>query len=74
MTIQLTKQELYDVTHKKRYRSQADALNKMGIDFKIRPDGSILVSRAAYEASMRSQPTSKKVEAKPNFSSMKNVT
>jgi len=74
MTIHLTEQELYDITHKVRYRAQSKALAQMGIDFKLRPDGSILVSRSCYESSMGGSSTTKKVLAAPDFSSLLNVS
>lgn len=51
MSICLTNQEIKDITGATAKRLQAEALLSMGIPFKIRPDGSLLVSRLAYEKS-----------------------
>lgn len=50
--IYLTQEELQGVTGRKQYAAQVRALNEMGIDFRIRPDGSPLVSRLAYEVAL----------------------
>lgn len=41
----LTADELIDLTGRKRCDAQRKALNIMGVDFLIRPDASLVVSR-----------------------------
>lgn len=41
----LSKIEIAELTGRVRYSAQARALKTMGIDFKIRPDGSIMIYR-----------------------------
>lgn len=59
MPLCLTKQELQEVTNKKRFGAQRAVLNMMGIDHKIRPDGSLFVT---YEAVQIAREKRKKVE------------
>ena len=39
----LTPKQVADLTGYKQYQKQAEALNQMNIDYKIRPDGSLVV-------------------------------
>ena len=39
----LTPKQVADLTDYKQYQKQAEALNQMNIDYKIRPDGSLVV-------------------------------
>lgn len=48
----LTPEELAELTSRVRRKAQCDVLRQMGIPFKIRPDGSPAVLRAAMEASL----------------------
>ena len=50
--IYLTEDELKGITKRKKYAAQTRALNEMGIEYRVRPDGSPLVSRLAYERNM----------------------
>jgi hypothetical protein len=43
--IALTPQELYEITHKRRYKAQARELARKGIPHEFRSDGSLLVYR-----------------------------
>ena len=52
MSIYLTKHELQEITHRSRCSAQVRALQIMHIPHKIRPDGTPLVSRSAFEQSM----------------------
>ncbi len=47
MTPWLSDAELRDATHRKQSRAQAAALTRIGVPFKRRPDGTLLVSREA---------------------------
>lgn len=68
-SICLTKEELIDLTTKKQAPAQARVLAELGIPFKRRPDGSILVLRADIEQDV--QPTMPKG---PDFSSLRDGT
>lgn len=46
----LTDNELIDATHRRQFTAQARALQRMGVPFVRRPDGSLLVSREALDA------------------------
>lgn len=39
----LTPEEMIDLTGYRQYQKQLQALNQMGIDYKRRPDGSLVV-------------------------------
>lgn len=49
MNLSLTKEEIYELTHRKKYSAQQRALNMMNIDFRVRPDGTILVLKNSLE-------------------------
>ena len=72
--INLTKVELIDVTMRTRKKSQLTALLMMGIPCRVRPDGSPLVSRIAFEQSMGGAVAlSKPRKPQPKFESLKNA-
>lgn len=48
----LTPDEIAALTNRVRRRAQCDVLRQLGIPFKIRPDGSPVVLRAAMEAAL----------------------
>lgn len=48
----LTQDEIRDMTGRVRYKSQALVLSAMGIEHKVRPDGSLLVLRSHVEQSL----------------------
>lgn len=50
--ITLTPEEITELTHRSRKGAQCDALKQLGIPFKIRPDGTPVVLRAAMEAAL----------------------
>lgn len=52
MSLWLSDAELQDATHRARPTAQARALVRMGVPYQTRPDGSLLVSRAAMEAAL----------------------
>ncbi len=62
----LTPEEVAQITDKVRRRAQCDVLRQLGIPFKIRPDGSPVVLRAAMEASLGYAPTEKR-QASPSL-------
>ena len=45
----LSQEQLFELTRKKRSSSQADVLNSMGIEHRLRPDGSVVVSQLHLE-------------------------
>jgi hypothetical protein len=45
----LTEDELVEMTGKVRHPAQVRVLNRLGIDHKVRPDGSIVVLRAVSQ-------------------------
>ena len=65
----LTREELIELTGKKRRASQAEALRQMGIEHKLRGDGSVAVHEAhvskAFGAHDATQARSKRIE--PNW-------
>lgn len=65
MSLCLTHEDLIELTHKKRSSAQRRALNFMGIDYKIRPDGTVAVFR---ELSSNKVKTRKPTE--PNLSAI----
>jgi hypothetical protein len=52
MTPWLTDLELRDATHRTRPSAQARVLTGMGVTFRRRPDGSLLVGRDAISAAL----------------------
>lgn len=52
MTTHLSDAELVDITHRKMHSAQARALAGMGVPYKVRPDGSLLVGRTALERAL----------------------
>ncbi|MGO4763854.1 DUF4224 domain-containing protein [Cupriavidus sp. 2KB_3] len=45
----LTSAELRELTQRVQFRAQAVVLNTLGVAYKVRPDGSIIVLRAHVE-------------------------
>ena len=74
-SIRLTKDEIKEVTGTPVKRRQAEILSVLQIPFKIRPDGSILISRLAYEKAMggETETTMAKVPG-PNFDTLRNAS
>ncbi len=68
--IYLTQQEGENITGKHRYRAQARALARMGIECRIRPDGRPIVSRLAFERIMSGN--APKVDIEPDFEALRN--
>lgn len=52
----LTTQELAELTHRSKGAWQAKALEQMGIPFRRRPDGSVVVLRADLERKQDQRP------------------
>lgn len=69
MSLMLTPDELKDLTHYTRPAAQIRALRAMGIDHKVRPDGSVAVLRSHVEGQMGAPKESRKtVGWEPNWS------
>ncbi len=66
MLLNLTKDEIKEVTNKTHRKNQIIVLIGMGIPFKVRPDGSILICRAAYQTAMGYE-NDHTTEITPNF-------
>lgn len=67
----LSHTELCAVTGFSRYRAQARALARMGISYRLRPDGFPIVSRAYFEQSMGSDaPVTSQHITEPDWSAM----
>jgi hypothetical protein len=49
----LSDEELIDVTHRRKPSAQARALAHLGVPHRRRPDGTVLVSRAAVDAALQ---------------------
>ena len=68
MPMFLSDEELYELTRKRRRTAQQRALNAMGIDHKVRPDGSVAVLTRCVELALglpKSEAT--KQEWEPNW-------
>ncbi len=65
----LTKEEVKELTKRTQHNAQAKMLRTLGITFKIRSDGSLLVLRAHIEKELggTAQAKSKAKEFEPNW-------
>jgi len=70
--LNLTLAEIKDITGKTHRQKQALVLAAMSIPFKIRPDGTILVSREAYNTSMGCNHDQPEKVIEPDFGMMAN--
>lgn len=68
MSICLTSDELSELTGRVRPSAQAKALNAMGIDHMVRPDGSLAVYRSVIEPGR-----AKKRQPKPDYNALTDV-
>lgn len=65
----LSPDELKELTHKARSSAQVRALRAMGIEHKVRPDGSVAVLRSHVDAQMGAPKDGKTArEWEPNWS------
>lgn len=71
MSLCLTSEELFQITHKRRPSAQIRELAKNGFDFRVRADGTPLVLR---EWLVDHQQTRKPKKTEPNFGNMANAT
>lgn len=56
MSSWLTDSELVDATHRRQPSAQARALQRMGVRYLRRPDGTLLVGRQALEQALTGTP------------------
>ncbi|SDH11724.1 protein of unknown function [Paraburkholderia phenazinium] len=59
----LTENELAELTGKRRHNAQVKVLRGMGVEHKIRPDGSIVVLRAHAERILGERAPKSKIKA-----------
>lgn len=59
----MPEEEIAELTGKVRHSAQARVLNRMGIDHKIRPDGSIVVLRSVADRVLGDRATKSKMKA-----------
>jgi hypothetical protein len=65
----LSEEEIVAVTKKRRHSSQVLVLRMLGIHHKIRPDGTIIVSRTHFDDVMGPKASRRKaVESEPDWS------
>lgn len=68
MTICLSPEEIITITHRKKYSAQSRILNNWGIDYRVRPDGTLMVMREAFD-SYQAMRKAKRVE--PNWEAVR---
>jgi len=66
--LHLTQTELEEITGRKRRSAQARVLRKMGIEFRMNPDGKILVVREHY---VSGGSLGKNLPVEPDFDSIR---
>lgn len=70
----LTPDEITELTLKKHRAAQRAVLNALGIQHKVRPDGSLVVSRSHVEKELGADALSKtKKRTQPNWGAMENA-
>lgn len=73
MTIELSQDEIARITRKVKPSAQSKVLTALGIPHKPRPDGSLVVSRLAYELVMggvTAQQAKRAAEQEPDFGAL----
>lgn len=66
----LTPAEVESLTGRQRHTFQVRALQQMGIDHKVRPDGSVAILRAALEACFGCPRPSRTKSTQPNWGAL----
>ena len=69
MQLTLNQDEIQEITGKKRWRAQAKVLAQMGISFRTRPDGYLVISRSHFESKMGNEGSQDQAVA-PDWSSI----
>lgn len=67
MAIILDQREIVELTGRKRRDCQKSALNHMGIEYRVRPDGSVAVSRNHVENVLGCTEVKKRKEVEPDW-------
>lgn len=69
--ILLTRSEVIDLTHKMTRKAQIIALRQMGIDHKVRPDGTVVILRSHVEKVLGGGISNNaRIEIQPNWSAI----
>ncbi len=69
MNLTLSEKELRELTQRQKYTAQVKVLRAMGIEHRIRPDGTVAVLRSHLESLMGgARKTRKETEWQPNWS------
>ena len=69
----LNPEEIIDLTHKRNRTAQVKALRRMGIEHKVRPNGTVAISRSHIEKVFGGNASSAmilKKEIEPNWSAL----
>lgn len=67
----LTAEEIAELTGRKLHKSQRTVLNHLGIEHKVRPDGSLVVLRSHVEKSLGGDVGSAKLKSpEPNWAAI----
>lgn len=66
-SLMLTPEELVELTHKQKSSAQIRALRAMGIDHKVRPDGSVAVLRSHVDKEMGAPKEKRQAQWEPNW-------
>ncbi|AIU28357.1 hypothetical protein LV28_18880 [Pandoraea pnomenusa] len=64
----LSRDEVCELTGRRQHAAQARALRAMGIEHRVRPDGSIAVLRTHIEAELAPAATRRVADWQPNWS------
>lgn len=70
VTLVLNHEEIRALTGRRRYRAQARALARMGISYRLRPDGFPIVSRAHFEEIMGTTSPAVEKATQPDWSAL----
>jgi len=69
----LSREEIAQLTNRQRFKAQASVLRYMGVEHRVRPDGSLAVMRAHVEKLFCGEPNTlahKTKPIEPNWSAM----
>jgi hypothetical protein len=66
----LTEDEIGTLTGRKQHKTQRTVLNHLGIQHKVRPDGSLVVLRSHVEDALGRESKHNKVKPQPNWTAI----
>lgn len=67
----LEEKEIIELTHKSRFSAQVTALRRMGIEHRVRPDGSLAVLRSHIENLLDGKTLENvRIEIQPNWDAL----